>query len=50
MAGTSPDQVSPPQDFESVARRRKCDQDKERFEAKLLWIAQLKPAGPSEST
>ena len=28
-----------PQDFESVARRLECDEDKERFEKKLGKIA-----------
>jgi hypothetical protein len=31
-------------DFVSVARRLACDEDKERFEAKLAKIAKAKPA------
>ena len=30
-------------DFESVARRLECDEDKARFEAKLGKIAKAKP-------
>jgi hypothetical protein len=32
-----------PQDFESVAKRLGCDDDKDRFEAKLGNIAKAKP-------
>ena len=31
-----------PDDFKSVARRLECDEDKERFEAKLGKIAKAK--------
>jgi hypothetical protein len=31
------------QDFESVAKRLECDEDKERFEAKLGKLARAKP-------
>ena len=33
----------PSDDFISVARRLECDEDKERFEAKLGKIAKAKP-------
>ncbi len=32
----------PPDDFASVAHRLECDEDKERFEAKLGKIAEAK--------
>lgn len=32
-----------PDDFESVAKRLECDEDKGRFEAKLGKIAKAKP-------
>ncbi len=31
-------------DFKSVAKRLECDEDKDRFEAKLGKIAKAKPA------
>lgn len=36
-------------DFESVARRLGCDEDKDRFEAKLGKIAKAKPRGGKQS-
>jgi hypothetical protein len=35
-------------DFESVARRLECDEDKARFEAKLGKIAKAKPTQASK--
>ena len=32
-----------PDDFESVARRLECDEDLDKFEAKLSKIAKVKP-------
>ena len=36
------DKSKPPQDFESVAKRLECDDDKARFEAKLGKLAKAK--------
>jgi hypothetical protein len=36
------------EDFISVARRLECDDDKERFEAKLRKIAKADSKGPRE--
>lgn len=38
----------PKDDFESVAKRLECDEDKVRFEAKLGKIAKAKPQGTSK--
>lgn len=35
----------PAQDFGSVAKRLGCDEDKDRFEAKLSKLAKAKPHG-----
>lgn len=41
--------VSKPDDFESVARRLECDDDKARFEASLGKIAKAKPVAKAKS-
>lgn len=41
-SGKRPTQRSQADDFKSVAKRLQCDEDKERFEAKLGKLAKAK--------